>query len=112
MTLDSLVKVTTPKGTYLGYAEEQASRITLTKAAILPDDIKRPDEVALYYYSEQCRRNLARYEIPLTAILEQMSDPLIDQLLMAYASLSKVANKGIGGRIKIARLKKMLGGRL
>lgn len=38
------------------------------------------------------------------------NEPLVDTMLEAYAALSRVANKGVAGRITTARLKKMIGG--
>jgi len=109
----SITLVSTIKASYAGYRSDTADDgrcLVLERAAEIPASRMAPSEIALHYFGERAGRRLGRYELPYAAILEMREEPLVDTMLGAYTALSRVANKGVAGRITTARLKKMIGG--
>lgn len=105
-----LETVRTTKETYLGYiTSDDGKYLHLTQAAIIPDNLYSQTEIAFHYFCEKARRNTKPYDIPLTAIESRTADDQITMMFNSYEELSKVANRQTSGKIKISRLKKLLG---
>ncbi|MFH1072660.1 MAG: hypothetical protein V1743_04490 [Nanoarchaeota archaeon] len=100
--------VGTTKARYLGYIREDEHYLYLTQAAALPEEAQTPAEIALAYFGEKSRRNLREYTVPRTAVEMKTYDLHIERMLLSYAELSKVASRGVFGKVKLARLRKFL----